>query len=365
MVRSFHFLLSFVIGALLGLSSASAAETYADYVKEKNRINAGGSEAAIHFFHQKYNESSYVIINKKSKSASFFSEKGTLLEKSTVQTYPGDELNRGGAGIYSYAGAKGSFHYGKAEKDLSVHALFVGDLRISPGTAIYVLPESEDHRFRLRNHKITFNAARVLRNRPLYNYSPLNKEIRHSEFSVDYTDAFIKKYVRTLQEEKATLMALLNLENDEYNMLAEFAFGVLSPETQFGTNWKYRLKQNIPVVVSIFKGNGLDTDQNSRGPTQIKKIPPVIVEKYNIDKGDLKRPENAAVATLAFAADLLKEVRNMANLHPLISEETLQDYIYYLYQGRRYEIKDGTATPEKNQSIQKIKEAIGHLTIEE
>jgi hypothetical protein len=55
----------------------------------------------------------------------------------------------------------------------------------------------------------------------------------------------------------------------------------------------------------------------------------------------------------------------MANRHPDISEENLQDYVYYLYQGRRYELKEGTATPEKNHSIQKIKAAIRHLTIEE
>ena len=160
-------------------------------------------------------------------------------------------------------------------------------------------------------------------------------------------------------------MELLKLENDEYNMLAEFAFGVLSPETDFGKNWKYRVKQSVPVVVSIMKGNGFDTSENSRGPTQIKQIPEVIAEKYGIEKNELYKPENAAITTLAFVAAQLQELRNMAASNPAITEETLQDYLYYLYNGRRNEIRKGTATPDKNIAIQKIKAAIKQIHIED
>lgn len=348
------------------LSQATwAAGDFRSYFKERNQINAQGDLAAIQYFHLKFTHSSYVIVNKKVKTATLYGEQGQTLVQVSVRVYPGDELENGGAGIYSYAGEKKSYHYAKAQKDSSIHALFLGRLSLREGTPIYVLPETSDHRFRIRNETLTFGAARVLRNRPSFNYTPKNTAARKSLMSVDFQDRFTKTYVEALENEKAKLMALLQIENDEYNMLAEFAFGVLAPETNYGTNWKYRLKQSAPVVVSLLKGNGFDTDQNSRGPTQIKRIPDVITENYHIEKNELRKPENAAITTLAFVAEQLKELRNMASSHPEITEETLQDYLYYLYNGRRNEIKNNTATPEKNINIQKIKAAIEHIKIED
>lgn len=345
--------------------TAWAAGDFRPYFKERNQINAQGDLAVIRHFHLKFTHSNFVIVSKKEKTATHYGEQGQTLSQVSVRVYPGDTLENGGAGIYIYAGEKKSYHYGKAEMDSSVHALFFGHLSLNVGTPIYVLPETSDHRFRIRNETLTFGAARVLRNCPSFNYSPKNITIRKSEMSVDFNDRFTKKYIQALQDEKAKLMELLQIENDEYNMLAEFAFGVLSPETDFGNNWKYRLKQSAPVVVSLLKGNGFDTDQNSRGPTQIKRIPDVITENYHIEKSELRKPENAAITTLAFVAEQLKELRNMASSHPEITEETLQDYLYYLYNGRRNEIKNNTATPEKNINIQKIKAAIEHIKIED
>lgn len=338
-------------------------ESFQDYTKIRNEVNRKSNTEIISFYHKELQPSDFAIVDKKNKILNVYDSSGKLLKQEKVTTYPGDEKNEGGAGIYYFAGTKSSYTYGKTQSDEEIRGLFFGEVQLPIGTPIYLLPESEDHKFRLRNEELIFNASRVLRHRPDFNYSPINNKIRHSQFDVAVTDSFSKRYVRTLQNEKATLMQLLKIDNDEYNMLAEFAFGVLSPETDFGSNWKYQLKQTAPVVVSILKGNGLDTSRNSRGPTQIKQIPPVISEHYKIEKGDLKVPENAAVTTLAFVAEQIKELRNMAHLHQDISEETLQDYMYYLYQGRRYEVREGTATPERNLSIQKIKAAIELLSI--
>lgn len=351
--------------SLLVSFQAFAAGDFRTYFTERNQVNAQGDMAVLQYYHQKISPSAYVIVNKKDKTATLIGEQGQTLSVENVRTYPGDEISKGGGGIYTYSGKKQDFYYGVAESDSSSHALFIGKLDLPARTRIYVLPETEEHRFRIRNHTVIFGAARVLKNRRGFNYSPANLNAHQSEFSIDFTDRFSKKYIQALQDDKAKLMGLLKIDNDEYNMLAEFAFGVLSPETQFGTNFKYRLKQSAPVIVSLLKGNGFDTDANSRGPTQIKRIPDVITENYHIDKSDLYKPENAAVTTLAFASEQIKELRNMVGAHPGITEETLQDYLYYLYNGRRSEIKNGTATPEKNISIQKIKEAIEHLHIED
>lgn len=357
-----------LITAFITLAIAPSAwavqfESFQDYAKIRNELNQKSNTEIISFYHRELNPSDFAIVDKKTKTLKVYDRTGKILKQEKVTTYPGDEKDEGGAGIYYFAGTKSSYTYGRTQSDEEIRGLFFGEVQLAAGTPIYLLPESADHKFRLRNEELIFNAAKVLRHRPDFNYSPSNLKVRQSQFEVAVTDSFSKRYVRTLQNEKATLMQLLKIDNDEYNMLAEFAFGVLSPETDFGSNWKYQLKQTAPVVVSILKGNGLDTSHNSRGPTQIKQIPPVISEHYKIEKSDLKVPENAAVTTLAFVAVQIKELRNMAHQHPDISEETLQDYMYYLYQGRRYEVREGTATPERNLSIQKIKAAIEFLSI--
>lgn len=354
---------TFITIAVTPSAWALQFESFQEYAKIRNELNRKSNTEIISFYHKELNPTEFAIVDKKTKTLKVFDQSGRLTKQEKVTTYPGDEKDEGGAGIYYFAGTKASYTYGKTQSDEEIRGLFFGEVQLRIGTPIYVLPQSSDHKFRLRNEELIFNSAKVLRNRPDFNYSPSSNQVRQSQFSVDVSDSFSKRYVRTLQNEKATLMQLLKIDNDEYNMLAEFAFGVLSPETDFGSNWKYQLKQTAPVVISILKGNGLDTSHNSRGPTQIKQIPPIITEHYKIEKGDLKIPENAAVTTLAFVAEQIKELRNMAHLHKDISEETLQDYMYYLYQGRRYEVREGTATPERNISIQKIKAAIELLTI--
>lgn len=344
---------------------AVAEASYDTYLVEKNRINSLGDRAVITHAQKSSSSDSYVIVDKKNQTAEFFVSSESSPHTYSIKAPQGDQLQQGCAGIYYYVGQKNNTHYGKAEKDNSIHPLFSGTFRLKENTPIYILSLSSEHRFRIRNNELTFNAHRVLRERRDMNYSPVNLTSKDSRFMTDFTDSFTQAYVQTLEKEKRNLMELFSLENDEYNMLARFAFGVLSPETDYGNSWSYRLKQRLPLIVSLGKGNGFNTEENSRGPTQIKVIPPLIVEKYGIQKHQLRYPENAAIATVGFAVDLLKEIRNRAPQHPDISEETLLDFMYYLYQGRRYEIKQGTATPDQNISIRKIKEALDHLHIYE
>lgn len=339
-------------------------ESFRSYFTLRHQINAAGNLQVIKKFHELYGDASFVVLDKPRKTLTLFNSQGNELTSAPAEIFPGDELNSGGAGIYFHRSQKQGYHYLQSERDLQIRAAFKSTLQIPEGTAVYVLPETKDHRFRIRNHRLTFGAAKVHRNRVAYNYSPLNRDFKKIRVSLQQQDSFTHAYTQALQDEKATLMGILRIEDDEYNMLAEFAFGVLSPETNYGKNWKYKVKELAPVLVSLLKGNGFDTDENSRGPTQIKRIPEAIVEKYSMTKSDLRDPRSAAVATLAFSADLLRDLRNIAYQHPEITEENIQNYLYYLYQGRRWEIRDATATPEKNASIRKIRSAIELLKIQ-
>lgn len=339
-------------------------EDYARYKQLKNYSNMQGDLVVIGYY-QRQAPSPYAILDKKTKFLYVFNDLGERVATQQVHTYSGDELNKGGAGIYTYVGRKNQVYYGEAEKDKSVHGLFKGDAPLKQGMRLYVISQTTEHRFRIRNRRITFNAGDVLKNKPEYNYSPRNYTVHLTTFQTDRLDVFSQRYVQALEKEKPRLMEIYNLENDEYNLLAEFAYGVLAPETEFGANWIYRLKEFAPYVPSVLKGDGFDTSNNSRGPTQIKKIPKLISQHYRIEKHQLKIPENAAIATLGFAADLLTEIRNRATQHPGISEETLQNYMYYLYQGRREQIVNKSATPYFNIKSNQIREAIKGFHIEE
>lgn len=353
------------LGTAVPLSlKAHKAEEFRTYITQRHEINRQENLAVIQHFHNKYASAPFAIVNKKEKTIQFFHADGQEFSRNTIETYPGDELNSGGAGIYQFSTQQDGFVFLQAERDLQIRAAFKTSSSFARDLTVYVLPETADHHFRIRNHRLTFGAAKVFRNRLAYNYSPMNRAFNKVQIKVSLKDHFVQSYAQALQDEKTTLMGLLNIEDDEYNMLAEFAFGVMSPESNFGKNWKYRLKELAPVAIALIKGNGLDTNDNSRGPTQIKRIPQVIIEKYQMEKSDLKDPKSAAIATLAFSADLLKDLRNISWQHPSVTEENIQDYLYYLYQGRRWEIRNATATPDKNASIRKIKQATLLMTIQ-
>ncbi|UXR65123.1 hypothetical protein EZJ49_02530 [Bdellovibrio bacteriovorus] len=340
-------------------------EKYETYIQKRHAINQKADLDVIRYFHTNYGDSAYVVVDKKQKQLLYFRQDGVELSRSALEIFAGDEINSGGAGIYFYASQASGFHFLQAERDNLTRAVFKSNASVPVGTPVYVLPATAEHHFRIRNHRLTFGANKVFRNRVAYNYTPLNRDFKKVAISVNLKDSFTKTYVKALQDEKSTLMSLLRIEDDDYNMLAQFAFGVLAPETDYGQNWKYKIKELAPVLVSLAKGNGFDTDANSRGPTQIKRIPEVIIEHYKMEKSDLQDPRSAAIATLAFSADLMKDLRNVAHYHPDITEETLQSYLYYLYQGRRWEIREATATPDKNASIRKIKSAISLLSIQD
>lgn len=340
-------------------------QNFRDYFKQRNQINEKSDLEVIEFFHKNYARSPYVVVDKKRNLISYYNDQANLLSQNKIESFRGDELNTGGAGIYFYSGQTAGYHYLQAQKDLLIRAAFRGNVSLQTGAAIYILPETADHHFRIRNRQISFGSAKVFRNRPAYNYTPLMSGKKAIAINVNMNDEFAKTFAKALQDEKLALMEIMKVEDDEYNMLAEFAFGVMSPETEYGRNWKYRVKEMAPVIVSLLKGNGLNTDENSRGPTQVKRIPEAVIEKYKIDKGDLKEPRAAAIATVAFSAELLRDLRNVAYLHSAIKEENLQEYLYYLYQGRRWEIRNATATPDKNANIRKIMKAIELLTITE
>jgi hypothetical protein len=180
------------------------------------------------------------------------------------------------------------------------------------------------------------------------------------------------EFVSTLSKEKAVLMKLYGLTNREYNRLAAMSFGILGRETEFGSNFKYYVKENVQPLIWMMKAledHTLHPEKNSRGLTQIKTIPEKILEAYCIRKPrELRDPRKAAVATLGFLAESLDFVKHRSRSRHLtyINDDNIFDYVFYVYFGSLRQLANPkfdalgrqvneTATPERNLYLQTVK----------
>lgn len=330
-------------------------KNYNAYKVFKIHLQQLKSEDRIRYFHQNVaTPEEFIIIDKGQQVATFFDSQAKPYRRVRVKIAQGDELTAGGSGIYRATSWSTNVQSLIAEKDRRIRPQLQVSTPLGSGTLVYILPTTQDHQFYVRDSQLTFMAYQVKRNLKSYNYSPVSIERTKIQFRRDPRNDFLNRYMKALEDEKAKLMSLTGIEDDEYNSYAELALGILAPETQNGESLKYTLKEMAPWLVSLLKGNGFDTNENSRGPTQIKKIPQIIIDHYQLDKSDLAEPENAAITTLVFVAELARDLRNIAHLHPKVNEFNLIEYIYYLYQGRRSAITKATATPEQSLNIKKI-----------
>lgn len=316
------------------------------------RVNLRGV-SAIHHYHKNYNFDDYVIIDKENSRIITYNEGRIISEKDVVFDLD-DRASRGGAGVYYLSDSNELFnensHYQKTLDE---------DIELPNNSKVYILPSQKDRRdFHIKNHRIMFNSFEDKTNFKAYNFSLRDTYDIKSDFIISESEsAFQKEFIQALEDEKSNLMKIYGMDSDTYNELALFSYAIMGIESKFGKSIKYKIKQTLPYVVSLVKGNGFDTSYNSRGPTQIKKIPVLIKENYGIKKEDLSDPRQAAIATLGFSFEILQDLKRIAHLHKDINSKNIYDYLYYMYQGKRSEIINATATPDKSIRIKMIKDA--------
>lgn len=207
----------------------------------------------------------------------------------------------------------------------------------------------------------------------------------------DLAPGFTKPFMAALESEKLNLMRIFYLSDDEYNRLALMAFGVAAQESQFGSSFKYVVKENVQFGVTLLKrfeawneGHTYDA-KNSRGPTQIKAVPEKLKKYYRIDEASLKRPRNAAIATLAFLAqtynEMLVRARDRKRFY-FINDQSIFDFTLYGYFGglrrilRRAQLPqdldlnvltdaqlDPIAVPEMNAYVLGVKKTIRWVSV--
>ncbi len=93
-----------------------------------------------------------------------------------------------------------------------------------------------------------------------------------------------------------------------------------------------------------------DLSENSRGPTQIKYLPPGFEKAFpHINKSNLRVPQYSSVATVAYLADAITTLARLAKKsNCAIPRKTFLYHLIYIYTGRSSEITKCEATLDEN-----------------
>lgn len=273
-----------------------------------------------------------------------------------------------------------SMHYGNTEKKNSsngcvrVKGKTLEDMSklIGQGTMVYTLPEKGGSRFSLRNGKLNFTADNpygqtegAKKYWDDYNiridksYSPLQIYYNGDNMDADY-NGNVLNFVNSISSNKQALQKRFNLSSDEYNRLAELAVGIAQQESKYGTSRRYKAKANIPDwIITLAKGGG--NPARSRGLTQIKingdnQEMRNIYAQLGVNDDTIDKPEVSAIATIARLAYMYNsEVKGRNFKGEGNAAINPYDALLYKYMGRNQELKNKTATPDKNNYIRNVK----------
>lgn len=168
----------------------------------------------------------------------------------------------------------------------------------------------------------------------------------------------VLEFKMALESEKQNLMRIYKLKNATYNKLAAMALGIYGNESEFGTSFRLKLKENFQDLVVLGKMiKGQKNLTTSRGGTQIKDLPAKIKQHYSITSDDLVIPFNSAVATIGFLTQTFSMLLERDDLEN-INASNVFDYMPYVYSGQMYKILEGTATVRDNSYVVGMKHNI-------
>lgn len=260
---------------------------------------------------------------------------------------------------------------------------------LGPSCKVYVLPEEAGNKFVMRDNELKLISTKpVPANKTnLYNFSsndtkPAKIDIKIVNQAGNTQQA--REFVKALEDEKAKLMKLYGLSNDEYNDLAMLSYGILGNESEFGQSNRLKAKEfslfgvnfgQMGVVTARAIAGKDDATNTSRGLTQIKNLPGGAFSKQypEINKSNLVNPRNSAVATMGYLAEAARTMRRIALANKedasklRITRENMMDYMGYLYQGGAAKLKTSDrskqATPELNAYFRGLQRNMSYIEI--
>lgn len=280
---------------------------------------------------------------------------------------------------------------------------------LETGTRVYTLPEKEGSRFTLRGGKLNFTAdnpygvsltsqtaesdklqQRVKAEQERYkqeygenwrekydedyskrfwddyntnidkSYSPL--KITYKRTGNKEYDTNKRNFVQSVVNNKKSIQEHFGLSSYEYNQLAELALGIAEQESKYGTgeSWdpkhNYKLKSANPGLVALVKGN----NNVSRGYSQIKlngdnKELQKLYKDAGINFDNILEADKSALATMIRLAYMYNsEIRGRHFKGANGVEVDPYSALLYKWNGKNNELKNRTATPDKNKYIRQV-----------
>ena len=220
-----------------------------------------------------------------------------------------------------------------------------------------------------------------------------------SEQIIDTEESDYGKFVAVVESRKWEIQKDLGINNDTYNDIAKLACAIALQESKFWEAKRYKLKNMIgdngqdffqkwrkyarrewgstSALMSGFGGilgyfSEVDTEANSKWIAQVKidailagkneKVK-TLFKKYNIDRISIESPEKSAVAIMLLLWSMIThEVPQIRwDLKKLWLNDI--DALIYMNQWKKSEITKGTATPEKNQYLQRVRTGMKEFQI--
>lgn len=228
-------------------------------------------------------------------------------------------------------------------------------------TKVYVLPEDNNNYLIVKNGQLNLTQKKFTGQVMTSLTGTDSKKIKINFKAKKYKSAQVQEFTNTLQNKKAELMKKLNIDNDTYNDLAALALGIMGQESDYGKSIKYMLKENFSAIIPLIKSVLGRKSCSSRGLTQMKinsyTDPKTIklLAEYGINENNLSNPKNSAIATMIALACMYKN--ELPGLSTKLTELNMNkmDAMLYLWNGKKREITNDTATPDKNIYVNHVK----------
>ncbi len=188
-------------------------------------------------------------------------------------------------------------------------------------------------------------------------------------------------FLQTLAEEKANIMRIYGISNEDYDRLIALAYAILGVETAFGTSRRYHAKEQLQLAITAGRRLAGSDQDNSRGLTQIKDVRrfldfntrghPITPRPYpEITEDTLGQPRDAAIATMVTLARQLREMRgtlrrmsSQGRPFTAITPENEIEFLYYMYNGDSDQITNRTATRDLNPRIMEIIDLMSQVQV--
>ena len=238
---------------------------------------------------------------------------------------------------------------------------------LKEGQKLYILPDDPNNKYEISNGKLVFkaNSPNVNKSVNTLNYKPIKIEYAKS-LKTDAPKAV--EMAQSIVNNKQKLMKDLKINGDIYNELAKLTLGLAGQESKYGTSIKFKLKTEATqdLLKSITGNNSF----NSKGLTQIKfdgvnEEVKKLFNKYGITKDNLNSGDNAALAQIILLSHMYNNELPAYRKYTKEKNISDMDALLYLNQGKRDELINKTATPDKNIYIQNVKKFANDFKIKQ